>query len=569
MSRRRGKRMAKINKITMATILLLITVIFVLSLGLSANFRGTYHRNLLQKSASDKINLACQASQYPELCRSSLSQSTLITPNSSPEEIISAAMILSYDGTQKSYLQAENLAHLSSNANYTAAVRDCLDFLDGSMRYIGKSRGGLKSIDQNKVKDSKAWMSAALTYQYDCSSALKYVNTTKEVGSAMEQLVTVTWLTSNALSMLDALDTYGENMVIWKPPTTERSTRSSIDGHWGNSIPNSKDYSKNIWGVLAGEDMVPNVTVSKDGSLTSIQQAVDSAPDDSEKRFVIYIKGGVYEENVRIPPKKVNVMFVGDGIDTTVITGSMSVPSLPAPVTTYGSATVAVNADGFMARDITFQNSAGPDSHQAVALRVDGDLSAFHNCAILGHQDTLYTHSLRQFYKNCRIEGTIDFIFGNSAAIFENCLILVRPRQLQAKKGWSNPVTAQGRTDPAMSTGLVFQNCIINGTEEYMRDLHENPKIYKAYLGRPWKMYSRTIFMNSFLGELISPEGWMPWNGNFALDTLYYGEYQNYGPGAKLSGRVSWSNQVPEKNVGIYSVQSFIQGDEWPTATTD
>ncbi|KAH9310066.1 hypothetical protein KI387_037977, partial [Taxus chinensis] len=107
-----------------------------------------------------------------------------------------------------------------------------------------------------------------------------------------------------------------------------------------------------------------------------------------------------------------------------------------------------VNADGFMARDITFQNTAGPDSHQAVALRVDGDLSDFHNCAILGHQDTLYTHSLRQFYKNCRIEGTVDFIFGNSAAIFENCVILVRPRQLQAKKGSADPVTRAGPNRP-------------------------------------------------------------------------------------------------------------------------
>lgn len=558
--------MSKIHKITMATILLLITVILLSSLGLSTSFSGTHQRNLLQKSATDKINLACQASQYPELCKSSLSKSPLVTPNSSPEEIISATMILSAGETQKSFNQSRNLARLSSNANYTAAVKDCLEFLDGSIRYIDKSSEGLKNIGQKIVKDLKAWMSAAHIYQYDCSSALKYVNTSKEVGNAMEELITVQWLTSNALSMLDALDTYGENMVTWKPPTTERTRSPSTDAHWGNSNLNSIDHSSDIWGVLVGKDVAPNVVVSKDGPLTSIQKAVDSAPDGSKKMFVIYIKAGVYEEYVKIPPKKVNIMFVGDGIDKTVITGSKSVPSLPASVTTYGSATVAVNADGFMARDITFQNSAGIAKNQAVALRVSGDLSAFHNCAILGNQDTLYTHSLRQFYKNCRIEGTNDFIFGNSAAIFENCLILVRPR---LKIGWTNPVTAQGRTDPAQSTGMVFQNCSINGTEEYMKDFHENPSKCKAYLGRPWKMYSRTIFMNSFLGEIISAEGWLPWNGKFALDTLYYGEYHNYGPGADISGRVPWSNQVPEKNVGIYSVQSFIQGDEWPAATSN
>jgi len=547
-------------RINIVAYLFLITILLLLALSAqlsSANYlsaRGG-HRELFQKSsASHRIDLACQASQYPNLCHSSLNANSKISENAGPEEIIDAAMDLSSDGTTQSYLHSKQLLSTSNNANFTGAVKDCLEFLQGSMRYIGKSR--TQELNPRNIKDVKAWMSAALTYQNDCSSALSFVNTTQVVEKVMGELVTVASLTSNALSMVDALDTYGKNMVLWRTPKTERSSNSSSNADYYHH------YDK-IWDVSVVDKLVPDVTVSKDESSMSIQQAVNSAPDKSERRFVIRIKAGVYEEIVRIPPSKTNLMFVGDGMGKTVITGSMRVPSLPGVPTTYGSATVAVNADGFVARDITFENAAGPGSQQAVALRVDSDLSAFYSCAFLGHQDTLYTHTLRQFYRNCRIEGTVDFIFGNSAAIFDNCLILVRPRQINSNKGSSDPVTAQGRTDPAEPTGFVFHKCTINGTEEYTREFYVNPKIYKAYLGRPWKMYSRAIFINSYLGELISPEGWMPWIGNFALDTLYYGEYQNYGPGAKVSGRMPWSNQIPEINVGMYSARSFIQGDEW------
>jgi len=223
----------------------------------------------------------------------------------------------------------------------------------------------------------------------------------------------------------------------------------------------------------------------------------------------------------------------------------------------------AILGDGFMAKDLTIENTAGPDAHQAVAFRSDSDLSVIENCEFLGNQDTLYAHSLRQFYKSCRIEGNVDFIFGNAAAVFQDCLVLVRPRQLRPEKGENNAVTAHGRTDPAQPTGFVFQNCVINGTEEYMGLYHGNPKVHKNYLGRPWKEYSRTVFLNSELEVIVTPQGWMPWSGDFALKTLYYGEFGNKGPGSDLSQRVSWSSKIPQDHVLAYSVQNFIQGNAW------
>ncbi|KAF5480672.1 hypothetical protein F2P56_001405, partial [Juglans regia] len=169
---------------------------------------------------------------------------------------------------------------------------------------------------------------------------------------------------------------------------------------------------------------------------------------------------------------------------------------------------IAVLGDGFMASGLTIQNTAGPDKHQAVAFRSDSDLSVIENCEFLGHQDTLYARSLRQFYKSCRIQGNVDFIFGNSASVFQDCQILICPRQVDPAKGEKNTITAHSRNDPAQSTGFVFRNCLINGTKEYMVLYHNNPKVHLNYLGRPWKLYSRTVFIHCNLEALITPEGW-------------------------------------------------------------
>ena len=229
---------------------------------------------------------------------------------------------------------------------------------------------------------------------------------------------------------------------------------------------------------------------------------------------------------------------------------------------------VGVIGDGFMASGVTFQNTAGPVEHQAVAFRSQSDLSVIENCEFISNQDTLYAHSLRQYYKSCRIQGNVDFIFGNAAAFFQDCVILVAPRQIEPEKGETNAVTAQSRTSPAQSTGFVFHNCVINGTEEYMALYYSNPSVHRNFLGRPWREYSRTIYINSTIEALISPEGWLPWNGDYALATLYYGEYANSGPGANVTGRVSWSSRIPDEHVQAYSVHNFIQGDGWIPASS-
>lgn len=210
-----------------------------------------------------------------------------------------------------------------------------------------------------------------------------------------------------------------------------------------------------------------------------------------------------------------------------------------------------------MAKDIGFENSAGAIGHQAVALRVQADMSVFYNCQIDGYQDTLYAHTKRQFYRDCTITGTIDFIFGDAIAVFQNCKMVVR-------KPLDNQqciVTAQGRNETREPTGFVIQNCTITADPQYFPVRLQN----KAYLGRPWRELSRTIVMQSHIDDLIAPEGWLPWLGSFGLNTLFYSEYNNEGQGAVETNRVKWAGikkLTPEAADG-YTAAKFIQGDEW------
>lgn len=215
-----------------------------------------------------------------------------------------------------------------------------------------------------------------------------------------------------------------------------------------------------------------------------------------------------------------------------------------------------------MARDITFQNTAGPSKHQAVALRVGSDLSAFYRCDMLAYQDTLYVHSLRQFFTNCLIAGTVDFIFGNAAAVIQDSDIHAR----RPNPGQRNMVTAQGRDDPNQNTGIAIQKCRIGATS----DLLAVKGSFQTYLGRPWKLYSRTIIMQSIISDVINPAGWYMWQGDFALDTLTYREYQNTGAGAGTSNRVTWKGFKVITNaaeVQPFTAERFIAGSSWLPST--
>ncbi|KAG5598263.1 hypothetical protein H5410_029633 [Solanum commersonii] len=254
-------------------------------------------------------------------------------------------------------------------------------------------------------------------------------------------------------------------------------------------------------------------------------------------------------EYVSIAKYKKYLMMIGDGINQTIITGNHSYNV--DGYTTFNSSTFAVVGQGYVAVNITFQNTAGAINHQAVAVRNGADLSTFYSCSFQGYQDTL---SLRQFYRECDIYGTVDFIFGNTAAVFQNSNIYPKlPLQNQF-----NAITAQGRTDPNQNTGILIQNCTVKPAD----DLKFSNSSTQTYLGRPWKEYSRTIYAQSFIDGFVNPLGWREWSGDFALNTSYYAEFNITGPGSNTSGRVTWPG-FHVIDAANFTASSFLLGDNW------
>ncbi|CAM6091579.1 unnamed protein product [Calypogeia fissa] len=507
--------------------------------------------NDLDTNGTSLIPSVCQATIYPDLCTSSLSADNRSATAPSSAELVRIAIDLGCSNEQESITLIQNLVSSTPlDVNSTSAAFVCEESLGyGSVR-LSTSRD---SLLVKPIQDIQAWLSAALQFQYDCFSALSNLpNPPADVTSViLPQMNSTMQLVSNALCMTDALAFYGDAPSGWLPPAETRPA----------DISTLLNYVSPEWQGLGIDlqsstvsDIVPNVTVSQDGlsNYLTVQEAVDNAPSYGE-RYVIYIKAGIYSEPIRVEQDKPRITFVGDGVGITVLTGNNN--AAQPGTATYQTASVVVVGDGFIAMGITFQNTAGPYATQAVAIRVDSDFSIFQGCSFDGYQDTLYTHTGRQFYINCNITGTLDFIFGNSAAVFQNCQLVVRSNRPGPV---TSTVTAQGRTDPGQTTGLVFQNCTVTSSADYVEAGHQ------AFLGRPWKLFSRTIYLNTFMDSLISSAGWYPWSGDFALDSLLYGEYGSYGPGgADVSSRVSWSNQLTGAEATYFSTDNFIQGGWW------
>ncbi|MCJ8167030.1 pectinesterase family protein [Pontibacter sp. E15-1] len=293
-----------------------------------------------------------------------------------------------------------------------------------------------------------------------------------------------------------------------------------------------------------------DLVVAQDGSgdFKTVQEAINAVPDFRKATTFIYIKNGLYKEKLVLPASKTAVTFIGEDVRKTILTHddyAAKKNRFGEEMGTTGSTSFYVFGDDFTAENITFENSSGPVG-QAVAVRVDGDKVMFRNCRFLGNQDTLYPHGekSRQYYKNCYIEGTTDFIFGWSTAVFEDC-------EIYCKAG-GNYVTAASTLE-GTPYGFVFLNCRLTG----------NAPANAYYLGRPWRPYAKTVFLNSYLGRHIRPEGWHNWSKPDAEQTAYYAEYNSSGPGGAPEARVKWAHQLTEAQAKDYTLANIF-GDWEP-----
>ncbi|KQK04129.1 pectinesterase [Brachypodium distachyon] len=508
---------------------------------------------------------ACNETTDPAFCRSVLPSNG--TSNLYTYGRFSAARSLS-NANRFLALVNRYLARGGLSSAAIAALQDCqllsglnIDFLSTAGATLNTTTNNNTLLDP-QAEDVHTLLSAILTNQQTCADGLQSAAATAWYmrGGLAAPMADSTKLYSVSLSL------FTRAWVVQRPrrPKVRKPTTSKPPRH-GRGLFDATDAEMvrrmAIEGPAATVPVFGAVTVDQSGAgnYTTVGEAVAAAPSNlggTSGYFVIRVAAGVYEENVVVPKNKKYVMMVGDGIGQTVITGNRSVVD---GWTTFNSATFAVVGQGFVAVNMTFRNTAGPAKHQAVALRCGADLSTFYQCSFEGYQDTLYTHSLRQFYRACDVYGTVDYVFGNAAVVFQDCTLHNR----LPMAGQSNTVTAQGRSDPNQNTGTTIQGCSIVAAPE----LAANTAFATAnYLGRPWKLYSRTVIMQSAVAGLVEPAGWMPWDGDFALSTLYYAEYDNSGPGSDTSRRVNWPGYHvlnSTADAGNFTVANMVLGDFW------
>lgn len=299
--------------------------------------------------------------------------------------------------------------------------------------------------------------------------------------------------------------------------------------------------------TIKAAGIVYEMTVAQDGSgdYLTIQAAIDATKAFPDKRITIYIKNGVYNEKVVVPSWNNMLSLIGEDADKTIITFNDHFKKIDrGRNSTFMTYTLLVDADDFYAENLTIQNTAGPVG-QAVALHVEGNRCTFKNCKILGNQDTLYVdgENSNHFFNQCTIEGTTDFIFGSATAVFSNCEIVSK----------SNSYITAASTLQGKSFGFVFLDCNLVATEN----------VTEVYLGRPWRKYAQTVFLQCNLEKHIRSIGWNDWKKPEAHKTTFYAEYKNKGEGANTTQRAQWSHQLTAKEAEKYTPQNVL--GEWVT----
>ncbi|KAG6477520.1 pectinesterase-like [Zingiber officinale] len=531
---------------------------------------GNRSGSLPSRAPTQAMSQACGLTRFPALCLSSL----LDYPGSfeaGVRDLVHISINMTRGRVGDAMYGASAITGTGMGKLARAAFRDCMELLGDSLEQLSDSllvvlppsSSALQSTEARvrgaSDEDVLTWLSGAATNHDTCQEGLQQVEDPYVRGFMEDQLKDLSELLSNSLAMFSGVS---RNKDFTGIPIQNKKKRRLLaapvgDGGGDKEFPDWIGKKDRRLLQIPAANIQADMVVSKDGNGTyrTITEAVKAAPENSGRRIIIYIRAGRYTENIKIARKKTNLMLIGDGKTQTIIAGSRSVAD---KFTTFHTATLAATGTGFIMRDITVENTAGPEKHQAVALRVGADRAAVYRCDIRGYQDTLYVHSQRQFYRECGVYGTVDFIFGNAAAVLQRCTLSARKPLPQQK----NTITAQGRKDPNQNTGISIHFCRLTAEPE----LEAAKADYPTYLGRPWRQYARVVYMQSSMGDHIHPAGWLEWDGAFALGTLYYGEYMNSGPGAGVAMRVNWPGfrviTLPSE-ASKFTVAKFIYGFSW------
>ncbi|XP_016443367.2 pectinesterase 4-like [Nicotiana tabacum] len=507
----------------------------------------------------------CKPAEFKEACAKSL-DSVAKNNSATMKDYLLVSIQITVDEVKKSFEVVEKTSVNNESDPYNhMAVEDCKELLQYAIEELQASYSMVGDTELHSLNDRVSellnWLGAVYSYQSMCVDAIEK----PEYKSAIEKgMVNATQLTHNAINIVAKMSTILQSFNV-SIPSNLKSAAGSTSNRRLLEVNEIGHDSYPTWFPVADRKLLarhrfvtPHAVVAKDGSgqYNTVAAALAAYPENHRGKYIVYVKAGIYEEHIIISKKQPNVFIFGNGAGETIITGNRNFALMKIP--TQDTATFSVLGNGFVARGITFRNTAGPEGHQAVALRINGDMAAVFDCSIEGYQDTLYYQNHRQFYRNCVISGTVDFIFGRGSAVIQNSLIIAR----KPLAGQFNTITADGKEIALKPGGVVFQNCRVVPEVELFPVRFQLP----TYLGRPWKAYSTTVFMESELGDFIRPEGWMTWQGEAFEQTCYYYEFANRGPGALINNRNrSFKNfrLISPEEAAQYTAAPWINGDMW------
>jgi pectinesterase len=279
------------------------------------------------------------------------------------------------------------------------------------------------------------------------------------------------------------------------------------------------------------------------GNYKTVQAAMDAIPEGNNKVITIFVKKGIYKEVIVVDARKNFVTLVGEDKDNTILTFNNHAGTRLEngdTLNTWTCASFFVYGNDFHAENISFENNAGFTAGQAVALRVEGNRVSFKNCKMIGNQDVLFLSGsgTKQYFSDCYIEGTTDFIFGAATAVFEDC-------HIHSKK--NSHITAAS-TNSIIPFGFVFFNCRLTA----------DSNINKVSLGRPWSPTASVAYISCWMDKHIVPAGWDNWKNPANEATARFAEYRSVGPGGNSASRVAWSRQINDEEVKQYTIKNIL-----------
>uniref|UniRef100_A0A803LS49 Pectinesterase inhibitor domain-containing protein n=1 Tax=Chenopodium quinoa TaxID=63459 RepID=A0A803LS49_CHEQI len=470
-------------------------------------------------TSSKAARSVCHVVEHRHACERTLAHVHTSDPNKIVQTTFNAAVVKLEGALAKS----SSIKVKKDDPRTAGALEACKEAMEYAIGDLKRSIDQMGHFDIRKrdecVENMRVWLSSSMTFLETCIDAFE--NTTGDAEEKMKSMLNgPRELTCNSMDVATELYTIFKSLKNTNTSQAHKRSRAEEKGKV------NKEGEAQLWADLRerkllherGATMRADVIVSKDGSskFKTITEALKEAPHIDankvgtivNKTFVIYIKEGTYEEDVRVEATMSNVMFIGDGPTKTIITGKKSFADGFA---LYKTATISIMGRKFIAKDIGFENSA----------------------------------------------GTIDFIFGNAAAVFQNTRLVIR----KPLEDQDCVITAQGRLNIKGPTGFILQNCTIMADPLYYPLRHKN----KAFLGQPRKKFSRTIILQSYLADSIDAEGWKQWSGTFAEDTCYFAEFENRGPGATLTGRAKWHGikNISKHEADGFTPEKFYDGNRW------